>query len=253
MILAFIALALDTGNMTVARLRVFKAVDNAIQTAPILYLGKPYTDAEIESRLDTLTRANYEADRISASDVLDVTVSVNKADVQIDSRIRTKLWLAPVFLKSGTTADLVGRTRLRIPRINAAIVLDTSHSMQSPDPNKPVFTKIQSALASLQTISQWLRDDFDRVAIILTSDYSQRIADFNPVGGFDIGNLTLTLEALSDIDGSWTNLSAGMYDARANFESISSPPDDYNVTAIISDGRLTHGRANFDGNGNPSL
>jgi Flp pilus assembly protein TadG len=252
-ILAFIALALDTANSTMAKLRVYKAVDNAIMTAPLLYLGETYTDSEIETRLDALTRANYEADRIKATDVIDVTVAVNLADVQIDSTIRTKFWLAPVIFDSGPTATLQGRTRLRIPRVNIAVVLDTSHSMQSPDPNKPTLTKIQSALGGLQDLGNWLRDNFDRVAVIITSDYSQRVADFDPVGGFDSANLVANLGALMGIYGSWTNLSAGLYDARENFESISWPPDDYNLTAVMSDGYLTHGRANFSGSGNPSL
>jgi len=252
-ILSFLALALDTAKGTMAQLRVFKAVDNAIMTAPILYIGKTYTDAEIESRLDVLTRANYEADNIKPTDVLDVTVAVNQADVQINSKIRTKFWLAPVVFRTGPTLELSGRTRLRIPRVNIAIVIDTSHSMQSSDPNKPTSTKIKTALVAVQNLSQWLRDDFDRVAVILTSDYSQRVADFDPVGGFDAGNLVTNLTGLMGIYGSWTNLSAGLYDARTNFEAISWPPDDCNVIGIFTDGYLTHGRANFDGNGNPNL
>jgi hypothetical protein len=253
MILGFLALALDTARVTMAQLRVFKAVDNAIMTAPMLYIGKSYTDAEIESRLDALTRANYEADNIRPTDVLDVTVAVNKADVQIDSKILTKFWLAPVVFNTGPTTELNGRTRVRIPRVNIAIVVDTSHSMQSEDPNKPGMSKIQTALAAVQALSQWLRDDFDRVAIILTSDYSQRVADFDPAGGYDASNIVANLAGLMGIYGSWTNLSAGLYDARTNFTSITWPPDDYNVTAVLTDGHLTHGRANFDGNGNPNL
>jgi hypothetical protein len=126
--------------------------------------------------------------------------------------------------------------------------------MNRPDPNNPGQTKLFTALGGLKVLTTWLRDDFDRVAIIITSDYAHRVFDFTPTGGYDAANIEATLLGLqANLKGGWTNLSAGLYEARINYTSINWPPDDYNVTGIMSDGYLSHGRANFDPTGNPGL
>lgn len=253
-IFSFVAIAVDTANITIAKIRLYNAIDNAIMVAPIFYLGKKYDETEIKARLNAVTRANYEADATDSANVLDITLTVNKADVQIDSKIKTRLWLSPAAFGSGSTAEISGKTKLRIPRVNLAIVLDVSASMDHPDPNNPGQTKLFTALGGLKVLTTWLRDDFDRVAIIITSDYAHRVFDFTPTGGYDAANIEATLLGLqANLKGGWTNLSAGLYEARINYTSINWPPDDYNVTGIMSDGYLSHGRANFDPTGNPGL
>ena len=61
-IFSFVAIAVDTANVTIAKIRLYNAIDNAIMVAPIFYLGKKYDEPEIKARLNAVTRANYEAD-----------------------------------------------------------------------------------------------------------------------------------------------------------------------------------------------
>jgi hypothetical protein len=251
--MGLIAMALDSAKMNMGKLRIYNAIDNALMTVPVLYLGQPYTVPEMQTRLDHLVRANYELDALNSAKVLTVDVAINTADVTISSSTAVNMWLTPAVFHSGSSVIVQGTTKLRVPRINVAIVLDSSHSMTYPDPFVPSQSKLETALGLTVQLGKWLRDDFDRVAVMVTSDYSQRLVDFVPTGGFDLAAIQTGLAGLIGAFGSWTNLADGLYEARTNFRSITYPPDDFNVVGLVTDGYVSHGRANFVSLGNPGL
>jgi hypothetical protein len=253
-IIAMLGLALETANLTMSSLRIYNAVDASIQTAPLLFVGHSYSQSEISDRLDALTKANFESDGLPQSRLVNFGVTfgtdaggaINRAT--IDATVRAPYWFLPAALDVGNFADLNARTSVTVPRVNMAVIIDLSKSMtDEDDPTSPSGTqrKAETAAGGLYFIGEWLRDTFDRIALISFSDASTRIADFQSGGGYNRAEIQSRLFAMQDYPSGWTNMSSGFYDARTNFASISPGPDDLNAVVVMSDGHLTHGKANF--------
>jgi len=253
-LLSFIALALDSIHLSMRKLRIFNAIDSAIVTTPLLFLGAQYNATEIKERLEWLVKANLYADGIDPSKLLNLDVNIVAAgganqSATITAKVRAPMFFVPGAFDMLNWTDLTASTSVTIPRVNIVLALDTSRSMLEEDDTLAwpmTQKKILTALAALRVVGDWLRPTFDRVSVVVFADVSQRLVDFQPAGGYDKTLIEGRLNSLlAVLHGGWTNMSAALYDARANFASIPLGPDDFNIAAIISDGYLTHGRANF--------
>lgn len=252
-IVAMLGLALETSNLTMNSLRIYNALDASIQTAPVLFVGQAYSTTEIETRLDALTKANLESDGLPESRLVNYSVTlgtdgggaINRAT--IDATIRAPFWFLPAAVNVGKFADLSARTSITIPRVNMVVVMDNSKSMLADDPTSPSGTQPKriTAYAALGYIGDWLRETYDRIALVTFSDSSTRVADFQSGGGFNKTEINNRLIFMESYPPSWTNMASGFYDARANFDAIAPGPDDFNAVVVMSDGHLSHGKANF--------
>jgi len=199
-------------------------------------------------------RERLELDRKSGKDIPTAKSKSDEAiftqELSIGFRTRQKFYIMPAaFFRTATSSVVAAYAKMTIPRVNIVAMVDCSKSMTLPDELAPGNqTRYLTALGGLGQVGDWLREDFDRVALV-TGNHSYDIpVDFRPLGSNPSysANEILTVLATQTCD-SWTNFGDALEISRQPIVN-SSPPisgDDLKIIVAFTDGHIQNGAFNI--------
>lgn len=253
LILAFIGMGVDVSNLILAKLRTQTAIDNSIMHAPMLIIGTSLTDSQIADLLRERVKANM-LTRVKTDFISEPDITVTPTQVSIGFRTRQKFYIMPgAFFGTAKSSQVAGYAKMIIPRVNLVVAVDCSKSMTLQDDMAGTGqTRYLTALGGLGQVGDWLREDFDRVALVTGNHVWDVGVDFRPLGSNPSYSATeiLTVLATQTCD-SWTNFGDAMEMARKPIVNAAPPitGDDLKLVVAFTDGHIQHGSFNIT-NGN---
>jgi hypothetical protein len=214
--------------------------------APMLMIGTTLTDSQIADLLRERVRANM-ITRFKASDITEPDVFVSPTTVSINLQTRQKFYIMPgAFFGTSTSSQVAGHARINIPRVNVVATVDCSRSMTLKDElaSSANQTRYLTALGGLAQVGNWLREDFDRVALVTGNQTFDVAVDFRPLGSNPSYSAVEILTVLSkQTCDSWTNFGDALETSRLPIVNASPPitDDDLKIIVVFTDGHVQHG------------
>jgi hypothetical protein len=262
MLLSAAGLALEFGHLLLLSHKLQRSVDLTLMQSPMLNVASELSlgggGNQVQSALEKTLLANLRGAGLRRWPV-NHTITADQADTVIQATFNRAWWFARLIFGLSPTRPLNAATALTVPRLNIAVVVDTSLTMGYNDPNYTGAPqrKLETVKDAIRDMGEWLRPDTDRVALI-EFDNDARVAvpfmnDYGgaPLGGFDTALLTAKVTALRA--GGWTNIQDGLRVAGNTFSAITSPaPEEMFLVALFTDGRTTHARIRVPTGGSPA-